>query len=148
VALGAGGLALDVRASADGRAMIFRDADLGCRTDGSGRLADRPLAYLRRLDIGYGYTADGGRTFPLRGRGFAGMPTAEEVLHAFPNQVLLFTLAEPRDAEALVAAYRKAGFPVAANHGFTGPPPALAALRRLTPDGWLLDAGAGEACLA
>jgi glycerophosphoryl diester phosphodiesterase len=148
VAIGAGGLALDVRASADGRAMIFRDADLGCRTDGAGRVADRPLAYLRRLDVGYGYTADDGATFPLRGRGFAGMPTAEEVLHAFPTQILLFTLAEPRDADALIAAYRNAGFPVAANHGFAGPPAALARLRQLTREGWLLDARAGEACLA
>ena len=92
IAFGARGLALDVRASADGRAMIFRDADLGCRTDGTGRVADRPLAYLRRLDVGYGYTADNGRTFPLRGRGVGGMPTAEEVLRAFPSQILIFTL--------------------------------------------------------
>ena len=109
VRFGAARLTLDVRASADGRAMIFRDADLGCRTDGTGRVADRPLAYLRRLDIGYGYTADDGRTFPLRGRGVGGMPTAEEVLRAFPTQILIFTLSEPRDADALVAAFARAG---------------------------------------
>lgn len=147
-AFGAGGLALDVRASADGQAMIFRDADLGCRTNGAGRIADRPLAYLRRLDIGYGYTADDGRTFPLRGRGVGGMAVAEEVLRAFPNQVLIFTLSGPRDAEALVAAFARADLPINAHHGFAGPPEALARLRQLTGAGWLLDRRAGEACLA
>jgi glycerophosphoryl diester phosphodiesterase len=147
IRFGARGLALDVRASADGRAMIFRDADLACRTDGSGRLGERTLPYLRRLDVGFGYTADNGRTFPLRGRGFSGMPTAEEVLHAFPNETLLFTLSEPRDADALVAAYRRAGFPIAARHGFAGPPAALARFRQLTREGWLLDTRASETCL-
>jgi len=147
IAFGARGLALDVRASADGRAMIFRDSELGCRTDGSGRVADRPFAYLRRLDVGHGYTADDGRTFPLRGRGLGGMPVAEEVLRAFPRATLIFALAEPRDAEALVAAYRAAGLPVAAHHGFAGPPAALARLRQLTSAGWLIDRDASEACL-
>jgi glycerophosphoryl diester phosphodiesterase len=148
VAFGAAALALDVRASADGQAMIFRDADLACRTNGSGRLADRPLAYLRGLDIGYNYTADNGRTFPLRGRGVGGMPVAEEVLRAFPRETLIFTLHEPRDADALVAAYRRAGIAIPANHGFAGPPAALARLRQLTSAGWLIDPRASDACLS
>lgn len=147
IAQGARGLALDVRASADGQAMIFRDADLSCRTDGSGRLAERPAAYLRRLDIGHGYTPDGGQTFPLRGRGRGGMPIAEEVLRAFPLVNLIFTLSEPRDADALVAAFGRAGVPVDNRHGFAGPPAALARLRQLTPAGWLIDPQASEACL-
>jgi glycerophosphoryl diester phosphodiesterase len=148
IGFGARALMLDVHSSADAQAMIFRDSDLGCRTDGSGRIADRPLAYLRRLDIGYGYTADNGRTFPLRGRGIGGMLIAEEVLRSFPNTALIFTLAEPRDAEALVAAFARAGVPIGERHGFSGPPEALARLRRLTRAGWLLDARASEACLA
>lgn len=147
IAQGARGLAVDVRASADGRAMIFRDADLSCRTNGSGRLAERSFAYLRGLDIGHGYTADGGRTWPLRGRGVGGMPTAEEVLGGFPATTLLFTLSEPRDADALVAAFARAGMPIAERHGFAGPPAALARLRELTRAGWLLDDAASEACL-
>jgi glycerophosphoryl diester phosphodiesterase len=147
IAQGARGLALDVRASADGHAMIFRDADLSCRTDGSGRLAERPLFYLRGLDIGHGYTADGGRTYPLRGRGVGGMPMAEEVLRAFPALTLIFTLSEPRDADALVAAFGRAGMPIAERHGFAGPPTALARLRQLTPAGWLIDPQASAVCL-
>ena len=148
VRFGARALMLDVHASADGQAMIFRDAELGCRTNGSGRVADRPFAYLRRLDIGHGYTADNGRTFPLRGRGIGGMPVAEEVLNGFPNSILIFSLGEPRDADALVAAFARAGVPIGDRHGFAGPPEALARLRRLTPAGWLIDRQASEACLA
>src|SRR3712207_6227992 len=69
VAYGARGFALDVQPTADGHAVIFRDESLECRTNGTGRVSERPLAYLKALDVGFGYTPDGGRTFPLRGRG-------------------------------------------------------------------------------
>jgi glycerophosphoryl diester phosphodiesterase len=148
IRFGARGLMLDVHASADGQAMIFRDADLACRTNGSGRVAQHPFAYLRGLDIGHGYTADNGRTFPLRGRGIGGMPVAEEVLRGFPRTMLIFSLSEPRDADALVAAFARAGVAIGDRHGFAGPPEALARLRRLTGAGWLLDRQASETCLA
>ncbi len=148
IRLGAGGLALDVRASADGHAMIFRDADLDCRTNGTGVLRDRPLAYLKSLDVGHGYSADGGRTFPLRGRGRGGMPVAEDILRAFPGELLVFTLGTPRDAEALVAAFGRARVAIADRHGFAGAPAALARLRGLTQGGWVLDGRASETCLA
>ena len=148
VAFGAHGLALDVRASADGQAMIFRDADLSCRTNGTGKVADRPLSYLRGLDIGYGYSPDGGRTFPLRGRGVGGMPTAEEVLQGFQRETLIFTLYEPRDADALVAAFGRAGVAIGPRFGFAGSPAALARLRQLTREGWTIDPAASDACLS
>ena len=148
IAYGARGLALDVRASADGQAMIFRDGDLACRTNGTGRVGDRPLSYLRGLDVGYGYSPDGGHTFPLRGRGVGGMPIAEEVLQAFPTETLIFTLSEPRDADALVAAFGRAGVAIGARIGFAGSPAALARLRQLTRAGWTLDGQASDACLS
>ena len=148
IAYGARGLALDVHTSADGHAMIFRDADLSCRTNGTGRVADRTLAYLQGLDVAYGYSHDGGRTFPLRGRGVGGMPTAEEVLRDFPTTLLIFTLSEPRDADALVADFARAGLPIGANHGFAGSPAALARLRQLTRAGWTIDPAASDACLS
>jgi glycerophosphoryl diester phosphodiesterase len=40
---------------------------------------------LKSLDVGWGYTADGGRTFPLRGTGRGLMPTLDEVLARFPE---------------------------------------------------------------
>jgi glycerophosphoryl diester phosphodiesterase len=148
VRFGADALMVDVRASADGQAMIFRDATLDCRTNGHGALAGRPLAYLKTLDVAYGYSPDGGASFPLRGRGLAGMPVAEEVLRAFPNRRLIFALADPRAADAIVAAFARAGVAIGDLHGFAGDAPTLARLRALTPSGWTIDQAAGDACLA
>ncbi|WP_019498892.1 hypothetical protein [Pseudanabaena sp. PCC 6802] len=44
---------------------------------------------LKKLDIGYGYTADGGKTYPFRGKAIALMPTFDEVMQSFPNRKLL-----------------------------------------------------------
>jgi glycerophosphoryl diester phosphodiesterase len=65
---GAEMLEFDVQVTADGQLAVFHDATLQCRTDGTGRVRDHTLAELRRLDLGYGYTADGGATYPLRGK--------------------------------------------------------------------------------
>ena len=35
------------------------------------------MSYLRTLDIGYGHTADGGKTFPFRGKGVGLMPSLD-----------------------------------------------------------------------
>lgn len=147
VRFGADALMIDVRASGDGQAMVFRDADLACRTNGTGRVGERPLAYLKTLDVGYGYTPDG-RTYPLRGRGLGAMPTVEEVLRAVPRTRLVFALADPRAAEALVAAFARAGVAIGGTHGFAGDAATLARLRQLTHAGWLLDPAASGACLA
>lgn len=47
------------------------------------------MAELKALDIGYGYTADDGATFPFRGKGVGLMPSIEEVFAAFPDKELL-----------------------------------------------------------
>jgi glycerophosphoryl diester phosphodiesterase len=148
MANGARGLALDVRTSADGQAVIFRDAELDCRTNGSGPVRARTLAELKRLDMGYGYSADGGATFPLRGRGIGAMPTAAELIRTYPRDALIFELHDDVAAEALVAAFREAGLEIGAQHGFAGTPERLARLRRLTSAGWVLDVRESEACLA
>jgi glycerophosphoryl diester phosphodiesterase len=146
VRFGADAVMIDVQASSDGHAMVFRDADLACRTNGAGRVGEHPLAFLKSLDIGYRYTADG-RTFPLRGRGQGGMPTVEEVLRALPRSKLIFALADPRAAEALVAAFAAAGVAIDDNDGFAGDAATLARLRQLTHGGWILDPAASTACL-
>lgn len=50
--LGATWVELDVALSADGHAVVIHDDTLDRTTDGSGRVADRTLAALRRLDAG------------------------------------------------------------------------------------------------
>ncbi len=78
---GAAVVQLDVQLVPDGRFVVFHDQRLECRTEGSGLTGAQPLTYLKSLDVGYGYTADG-ETFPLRGTGVGMMPTLREVLEA------------------------------------------------------------------
>ena len=104
-AAGAAALEFDVQVTADDQLAVIHDATLECRTDGTGRVRDHTLAELRRLDLGYGYTADGGATYPLRGEGVGLLPTVEEVVTAFPGRELLMDLKndDPAEGERLAA---------------------------------------------
>jgi glycerophosphoryl diester phosphodiesterase len=86
---GASVVELDVHATSDGQLVVFHDERLECRTNGSGAVRERPLEYLRSLDAGYGYTSDGGKTFPLRGTGVGELQSLREALAAFPDQRFL-----------------------------------------------------------
>ena len=77
---------IDIHPSTDGKFAVFHDWGLDCRTEGAGVTREHSMAYLKTLDIGYGYTADGGRTFPFRGKGIGLMPTLDEVLESFPGR--------------------------------------------------------------
>lgn len=102
---GADVVEIDVHLTTDGRFAVFHDWTLDCRTEGAGRTRDRTLAELKRLDIGYGYSADGGETFPFRGLGVGLMPSLTEVFDAFPNGRFLinFKSNDPAEGAALVA---------------------------------------------
>ncbi|MEU4692421.1 glycerophosphodiester phosphodiesterase family protein [Actinoplanes sp. NPDC023714] len=102
---GADVVEFDVKLTRDGQLAVFHDATLECRTNGTGTIGDHTMDELRRLDIGYGYTADGGATHPFRGKGAGLMPTAAEVLDAFPGRELLIHLknGDAADGEALAA---------------------------------------------
>lgn len=84
-AAGADIVELDVHPTTDDRFAVFHDWTLDCRTEGTGETRGHDLAYLQALDIGYGYTADAGATYPLRGRGEGLMPSLAEVLDAIPD---------------------------------------------------------------
>jgi glycerophosphoryl diester phosphodiesterase len=84
-AAGADIVELDVHPTTDGNFAVFHDWTLDCRTDGKGRTRDHTIADLKKLDVGYGYTADGGKTYPLRGKGVGLLPTLDDVLAAFPD---------------------------------------------------------------
>lgn len=82
---GADVVELDVHPTTDGRFAVMHDWTIDCRTEGEGETRSHDMAYLKTLDIGYGYTADGGRTFPLRGQGVGMMPSLDEVLEEIPD---------------------------------------------------------------
>ncbi|HEY4942571.1 MAG TPA: glycerophosphodiester phosphodiesterase family protein [Rhizomicrobium sp.] len=84
-AAGAEVVEIDVHPTTDGGFAVFHDWTLDCRTNGHGVTRAHAMAYLKTLDVGYGYSADGGKTFPLRGRGIGLMPSLADVLTAFPD---------------------------------------------------------------
>jgi glycerophosphoryl diester phosphodiesterase len=81
---GAGGLELDVRMTRDGEVVVIHDATVDRVTDGSGAVAGMTLEEIQRLDAGYRFSPDGGRTFPYRGQGVR-IPTLAEVYEGFPD---------------------------------------------------------------
>jgi len=105
-ALGAEVIELDVHPTTDGKFAVFHDWTLDCRTEGKGVTRDHDMAYLKTLDVGYGYTADGGGTFPFRGKGVGLMPSLDEVLTHFPDRRFHINVKSNDPAEGgLLAAY-------------------------------------------
>jgi len=104
-AAGADIVELDVHPTTDGRFAIMHDWTLDCRTEGTGRTRDHDMAYLKTVDVGYGYTADGGKSYPLRGRGVGMMPALHEVMAAMPERRFLvnFKSNETREGDMLAA---------------------------------------------
>ena len=85
-AAGADVVEFDVHPTTDGKFAVFHDWTARLPHRGQGRHARASLAELKALDIGYGYTADGGKTFPFRGKGVGLMPSLDEVLATFPDR--------------------------------------------------------------
>jgi len=77
-------LETDVHATRDGVLVTIHDGTLERTTDGSGPVSALTLEELKRLDAGYHFSPDGGRTFPFRGKGVT-VPTLAEVAEAFPD---------------------------------------------------------------
>jgi glycerophosphoryl diester phosphodiesterase len=146
--LGADIVEVDVAPTRDQRIVLFHDWTVDCRTDGRGETRAHSLAELKALDIGYGYTADGGRTFPFRGRGIGLMPTLEEALRAFPEQRLLinFKSRDPWEADAVAAAFRRAGVAIDEKYSFYGVKAPLDRMRRYAPNSWMFDLDRMKAC--
>ncbi|SEM21010.1 glycerophosphoryl diester phosphodiesterase [Mesobacillus persicus] len=89
----------DIQPTVDGHFAVFHDWTLECRTDGEGVTREQTMAELKTLDVGYGYTADNGRTFPFRGQGVGLMPTLDEVLNYFPEESFLIHIKSNHPAE-------------------------------------------------
>lgn len=132
-AAGADAAEIDVQVTSDRQLAVFHDATLECRTDGRGTVGEHTLAQLRRLDLGYGYTADGGATFPLRGKGVGLLPTVPEVVAAFPGRELKLDLKRDDRADGDLLADYLATLPPSRLPAFTvtgGDAPVAAVLAR------------------
>jgi glycerophosphoryl diester phosphodiesterase len=110
-AAGADIVEFDVHPTTDGDFVVFHDWTVDCRTEGSGVTRRMSLAELKALDIGYGYTADGGASFPFRGKGVGLMPTLGEVLTAFPDRRFLINIKSDDEGEGRALAARIAALP-------------------------------------
>jgi glycerophosphoryl diester phosphodiesterase len=126
---------LDIQPTSDHHMVVFHDWGLDCRTDGHGITHDQPVAELKKLDIAYGYTADNGKTFPLRGDGIGMMPTLEEVFATFPDRKLLVQQKDRdiRTAELFGAIVGTLSAEQQRQIYWFGPPEMLAELRRRIP---------------
>ena len=82
--MGADVLELDIHATADGKLVVMHDSTVDRTTDGSGRVSEMTLENIKKLDAGYDFSADGGQTFPFRGKGIT-IPTLEEIFNTLPT---------------------------------------------------------------
>lgn len=108
--LGADVLEMDVQPAADGAMVLMHDRTVERTTDGRGLVASLTLEELRKLDAGYNWSPDGGRTYPFRGKGIR-VPTLEEVFARFPAARMNIEMkyAEPTVARSLCALVRRSG---------------------------------------
>lgn len=139
--LGANMVQVNVVTTADGQLVLFSDWTLDCRTDGKGPIRKATLEQVQALDPGYGYTADGGKTFPLRGLPTSRIPTVEEAVRYLPAVPIVFNLKSrnPADAELLVRVLQGTGRKVEKlGDGFAGGEEVLAPLRRAFPGAWFM----------
>lgn len=100
---GASYLEMDVHLTADGVPVIIHDNSVSRTTGRRGRVENMSLAEFQRLDAGYKFTMDYGRTFPYRGKGLT-MPTLDEVLTKFPDVGLTLELKKTRSGVEQVVA--------------------------------------------
>jgi len=100
VAAGADAIEFDVRITSDGIPVVCHDPDVARTTDGTGEIERMTFAELRRLDAGARFTPDGGKSFPYRGLAHR-VPSAEEVIEAFPVTPLLIEIKTPSASAAL-----------------------------------------------
>lgn len=88
-------LELDVHSTADGALVVLHDRTVSRTTNGQGEVNKLTLAEVKKLDAGFHFSTDGGRTFPFRGKGVT-IPTLEEIFDRLPAQT--FNV-EPKQAE-------------------------------------------------
>lgn len=103
---------LDIKPTKDGQFAVFHDWTLDCRTNMEGSVKDYTMDQLKNIDIGYGYTADQGATYPFRGKGVGLIPSLDEVLTEFPDGAFLIHIKSTDPDEGKLLADYLSGLPV------------------------------------
>jgi glycerophosphoryl diester phosphodiesterase len=150
ISAGADVVEIDVRVTSDGQFVLFHDNALDCRTDGTGTVFAHTLAELKTLDVGYGYTADEGRSHPLRGKGSGLMPSLEEALTAYPGSRFLIQIkdGDHRIGEMMAAYLERRGMARWDRLAFFGAPRPLSRLKNIHPGARTWSAAAAARCLS
>ena len=99
-AAGAHAVEFDVQRTGDGQLVVLHDATVDRTTNGTGHIERMSLEDARRLDAGYRFTPDGGRTFPYRDRE-VGIPTLEEAFAEIGHLPAVLEVKSQRAGEAL-----------------------------------------------
>lgn len=109
-ALGADAIETDVRLTKDGVVVVFHDEETTRLTGSPGTIEGRTLEEVLRLDAAHAFSSDGGRTFPLRGKGFT-VPPLAEALRRHPRMRFNVDAKsdDPALAEGLARTVREAG---------------------------------------
>ena len=149
-ALGADVVEVDVKLTKDRQFVLFHDNALECRTNGTGSVGERTLAELKTLDVGFGYTADDGKSFPLRGKGVGLMASLEEALKAHPRSRFLIQIKDGDRAvgDSMVAYLEERGLAQWNRLAFFGSARPVLRIKRLRPEARTWTAGAAAGCLS
>ncbi|WP_439342877.1 glycerophosphodiester phosphodiesterase family protein [Vacuolonema iberomarrocanum] len=110
-AYGADSIEFDIHPTVDAHFAVFHDWTIDCRTNGTGITREQTLENLQTLDIGYGYTADNGQTYPFRGKGVGMMPSLDEVLLTFPDRQFVINIKSGDPNEGVLLGDRLAAIP-------------------------------------
>ncbi len=147
--LGADVVEIDVHPTTDGQFAVFHDWTLDCRTEGHGVTREHAMADLKTLDVGYGYTTDGGQTHPFRGKGKGMMPTLDEVLAEFPDRDFLINVKSGDPEEGVLLAARLADLSPERREQLMvyGAEPPIAVVRERLPDIRTLSKPSMKSCL-
>ena len=107
---GADILEMDVHATRDGHIVVMHDEMLERTTDGAGSVSAITLTELKRLDAGYRFSPDKGKTHPYRGKGIR-VPTLQEVSEGFPRTPFNIEIkqSEPRIEQSVFELLKKVG---------------------------------------
>lgn len=100
----------DVHLTRDGECVVWHDDSVDRMSNGRGKIGEYRFTELQRLDAGYGYTPDGGGSFPFRGRGIR-IPALEELLDELPHMRFNIDLKarDPHLVERFAAVVQKCG---------------------------------------